>query len=92
MKRTMLNSKMQLEEFSDGEIIIYDTENEIVHILNNSAATVLQLITNNQSMDCENLYIKKIKSEYGDIDESVLRNDYKKACIDIVSKDIVTNV
>ena len=40
----LLGENVQIDSFSDGECVVYDGSNEIMHILNQTAAMALEII------------------------------------------------
>lgn len=60
------NLKFSIENFSDGEVMLYDNNGEIYHILNNTAAYVLSIIERDSNEVARNEYVSWVVRTFGE--------------------------
>lgn len=83
------NLKFSIENFSDGEVMLYDNNGEIYHILNNTAAYVLSIIERDSNEVARNEYVSWVVRTFGETDIAVLEKDYDDLIEDLLQKDIL---
>lgn len=77
----LLGENIQIDSFSDGECVVYDGSNEIIHILNQTAAMALKIILEygesalQTFIQCNQELDQDIPTEVLEIDfENILKN------------------
>lgn len=83
------NIKFSIENFSDGEVMLYDNNGEIYHILNNTAAYVLSIIERDSYEEARSEYVSWVARTFGETDTAVLEKDYDNLIKDLLQKDIL---
>lgn len=70
------NMSFSAEEFSDGEVLLYDDVSEVYHILNSTAAQALTILDKYGYEESKKHYVKLAKQTFGDIQNESLEEDY----------------
>lgn len=70
------NMSFSAEEFSDGEVLLYDDVSEVYHILNSTAAHALTILDKYGYEEWKKHYVKWAKQTFGDIQNESLEEDY----------------
>ena len=70
------NMWFSVEEFSDGEVLLYDYVSEVYHILNSTAAHALTILDMYGYKESKKHYVKWAKQTFGDIQNESLEEDY----------------
>ena len=83
------NLNFLIENFSDGEVMLYDNKGEIYHILNNTAAYVLSIIECGSYEEARSEYISWVARTFGETDAAALEEDYDDLIKDLIQKDIL---
>lgn len=82
-----LRDGIQIDTFSDGEMVIYDSSTETIHVLNAMAALVLRVLINE-----EDDLVKSFASEVSKLDAEVERETLEKDFYNMVSDFINANI
>ena len=83
------NLNFSVEKFSDGEVMLYDNNREIYHILNNTAAYVLSIVERDSYEEARNEYISWVARTFGETDTVALGEDYDNLIKNLIQKDIL---
>ena len=83
-----LREGTQIDCFSDGEMIVYDQINEITHVLNTTAALVLNLIIEGKEDPFET-FVKRVYKEDDTIPIAKLEKDYQNIVDNFIAANIV---
>ncbi|MGL5381770.1 PqqD family protein [Clostridium sp.] len=75
MKKIYVNEDYQIEIFSDGETMLYDSGSEMIHILNSSATYILSLIKGSIEDDIKATYVAHMKENFSNVEISLLESD-----------------
>ena len=70
------NMSFSAEEFSDGEVLLYDDVSEVYHILNSTAAHALTILDKYGYEESKKYYVKWAMQTFGDIQNESLEEDY----------------
>lgn len=89
MSKYSLSNHMQFDYFDDGEAVVYDMENEKIHILNVTAAYVVKLIIE-KCDDLKTEYITTMRGKYPEISVTVLEQDYHALIANLCTERIIT--
>ena len=85
----ILRENMQVDCFSDGEMVVYDQIGETTHVLNATAAMILKLIIDNKDnpLDC---FVEKIQNDCTNVSITKLEEDFQKMIGDFLKSKIIT--
>lgn len=75
MKYSLVNN-VQIEFFSDGECVVYDGNNEMIHVLNLTASIILKALLEKGESALQ-VFLENAKEYNWEINQSVLENDYQ---------------
>ena len=86
------NKTFTKEEFSDGDVMIYDTANETMHILNKTAAWVLELVQQFELPKAKETFISSILTgENNEISPAEIETDFDSLVEDMEEKWIIVS-
>ena len=85
----VLRDNMQVDCFSDGEMVVYDQIGETTHVLNATAAMILQLIIDNEENPLD-LFVEKIQKGCTNVSVTKLEEDFQKMIGDFLKSKIIT--
>lgn len=92
MVKYIINSNIQKEVFPDGDIMIYDALTETIHILNQSAALMLELIQLNDLDTARQKFVINYWDENSDImHKNEMELEFDHIIEDFVKKGILTH-
>lgn len=83
------NMSFSAEEFSDGEVLLYDDVSEVYHILNSTAAQVLTILEKYGYEESKKHYVKWAKQTFDGIQNESLEEDYDILIRDLLDKRII---
>lgn len=83
------NMNYSVEEFSDGEVILYDDFSEVYHILNSTAAHALAILEKHGYEESKVLYVNWAKQTFGVLQDELLEEDYDILVKDLIDKKIL---
>jgi hypothetical protein len=55
----VFNAKLQREAFSDGDVMIHDTQTQTIHILNPTSVAILDLLLGNEPAEALALFLAR---------------------------------
>ena len=84
----ILKNRIQIDCFSDGEMVVYDQANGITHVLNITAALILNLIAEEKENPFES-FVKRIHKENDTIPIAKLKKDYQNIVKAFIEANIV---
>ena len=84
-----LRENIQIDTFSDGEAVVYDQANEMIHILNTTAALVLKTLIEIDE-DPLGAFIQNVLNNDPDVSESVLEKDFQNMVDSFIEAELIT--
>lgn len=85
----VLRDNMQVDCFSDGEMVVYDQIGETTHVLNATAAMILKLIIDSEDNPLD-LFVERIRNDCTNVSITTLEEDFKKIMGDFLKSKIIT--
>lgn len=85
----VLRDNMQVDCFSDGEMVVYDQIGETTHVLNATAAIILKLIIDSEDNPLD-LFVERIRNDCTNVSITTLEEDFKKIMGDFLKSKIIT--
>lgn len=83
------NMSFSVEEFSDGEVLLYDGVSEVYHILNSTAAYALNILEKHGYEESKALYVNWAKQTFGDLQNETLEEDYEMLIKELLDKRVL---
>ena len=83
------NTNYSVEEFSDGEVLLYDGVSEMYHILNSTAAHALSILEKHWNEESKELYVNWAKQTFGNLQDELLEEDYDILIKDLIDKKVL---
>lgn len=84
----LLGENVQIETFSDGECVVYDEKNEMMHVLNNTAYMALKII-----LECDEYalqaFVERNQELNQDISTEVLKSDFESILKSLLDAEII---
>lgn len=84
-----LRESIQIDTFSDGEAVVYDQANEMIHVLNTTAALVLKTLIEIDE-DPLGTFIQNILNNDPDVSESVIEKDFQNMVNSFIEAELIT--
>ena len=84
----LLRDAIQIDSFSDGEMVIYDQLDEKIHVLNVTAALALNTILSSEDEQVDN-YVKKAWAFDPNVPFAVLKNDFYNFLSMFIKENII---
>ncbi|MFR1518924.1 MAG: hypothetical protein ACLSVG_09170 [Clostridia bacterium] len=85
-----INDKMSYDKFDDGDLIIYDKEKEMTHILNSTAAEIIKLFDEDEDIDnVFSLYCNLFNIKEQDDCYIECKDDYYNVIKNLIEKQIL---
>ena len=85
----VLRDNMQVDCFSDGEMVVYDQIGETTHVLNATAAMILKLIIDGEDNPLD-LFVERIRNDCTSVSITTLEEDFQKIMGDFLKSEIIT--
>ncbi len=85
----VLKEGIQIDCFSDGEMVVYDQISETTHVLNTTAAMILKLIMDNEDNPLDR-FIERIQKDCINVSITKLEEDFQKMINDFLKSKIIT--
>ncbi|MBQ8175046.1 MAG: hypothetical protein IJ009_06560 [Clostridia bacterium] len=85
----MQNEAFLAEEFSDGELLLYDAEREVYHILNSSATKAFRLIVANGYDRAKGVYTAWVRQIAPNLSAEIAAEDFDGIFHDLTEKAII---
>lgn len=85
----VLRDNMQVDCFSDGEMVVYDQIGETTHVLNATAAMILKLIIDSEDNPLD-LFVERMRNDCTNVSITTLEEDFKKIMGDFLKSKIIT--
>ena len=76
------------DSFADGEAVVYDQANEIIHVLNTTAAIVFKTVIESNENPFK-IFADKVWSEDSDVPESVLEKDFQEILNSFINAELI---
>lgn len=91
MKKIRMKKSMEVDDFLDGEDVIFDTENEVTHVLNYSATIALQVRLKYDDMSYSPIeeFKKEVLNKLVDVNEAQLEDDFNEIMNEFIEKGIL---
>ena len=86
----VLRDGIQVDTFSDGEMVIYDQNHEMTHVLNQTAAMALNAILEKDDGSAKECFIESVLGFDPNVPVTVLQNDFDNILNDFLKADFVT--
>lgn len=83
----VLRDDIQVDCFSDGEMVVYDQISEVTHVLNITAAMILNIITSDEEAPFDS-FVKTVRNNCPDAPIKKLKEDFQN----IVSRFLESNI
>ena len=83
-----LKDNMQIDCFSDGEMVVYDQITEVTHVLNITAAMILNLVIHNED-DPLDSFVKNIQRLHPDVPIAKLEEDFRNMISNFLESKII---
>lgn len=84
----LLRDAIQIDSFSDGEMVIYDQLEEKIHVLNVTAALALNTILSTEDEQVDK-YVKKMLAFDPNVPIAVLENDFYNILSMFIKENII---
>ena len=84
----VLREDIQVDFFSDGEAVAYDRISEIMHVLNITAAMVLNILMKNED-NPEKAFMTEVWNYDPEVSASILRNDFQNILSSFIEAELV---
>ena len=84
-----LRDGIQIDTFSDGEMVIYDSSTETIHVLNAMAALVLRVLINEED-DLVNCFASEVFKFDAGVEMKTLEKDFYNMISDFINANIIT--
>ena len=84
----VLCENIQADSFADGEAVVYDQANEIIHVLNTTAAIVFKAVIEANENPFKT-FADKVWSEDPDVPESVLEKDFQEILNSFIDAELI---
>ena len=83
------NAKLQKEAFSDGDVMIHNTETQTVHILNPTSVAVLDLILEHETAEALSLFLSRFSGDPSEAQRKEMESDFLSTVDALKEKEIV---
>lgn len=84
----LLGENVQIDSFSDGECVVYDGNNEIMHVLNQTATMALKIILEYDEAALQ-IFVQRCQGLSQNIPIDVLECDFKNILQNFIDAKIV---
>lgn len=88
MEKLCISKSVEIEEFTDGEIAVYDSDNEIIHIFNETAARILKLLMLDSVDVAREQFINSVLLSNNSITVDELSRDFQAIVDELTEKKI----
>lgn len=86
--KCFLMDNVQIDSFSDGECVVYDGNNEIMHVLNQTASLILKALLENGEHALQ-IYLQNAEKFGWNITQTELENDFKSVFESLLESNII---
>lgn len=88
MVKYALRVDTQVDCFSDGEMVVYDQINEVIHVMNITAALILNLIIDGEE-ELFDVFVNKILKDCPNVSIEKLEEDFQNIINDFLESQII---